>query len=29
MGQLLSVPVLIAGVAIILWAQRVPVPARS
>ena len=29
MGQLLSVPVLIAGVAIILWAQRAPVPARS
>ena len=29
MGQLLSVPLLIAGVAIILWAQRAPVPARS
>ena len=29
MGQVLSVPVLIAGVAIILWAQRVPVPART
>jgi len=28
MGQLLSIPVLIAGVAIILWAQRAPVPAR-
>ena len=28
MGQLLSVPLLIAGVAIIFWAQRVPVPAR-
>ena len=28
MGQLLSVPLLIAGVAIILWAQRAPVPAR-
>jgi len=28
MGQLLSVPLLIAGVAIILWAQRTPVPAR-
>ena len=28
MGQLLSIPLLIAGVAIILWAQRVPVPAR-
>ncbi len=29
MGQVLSVPVLIAGVAIILWAQRVLVPART
>jgi phosphatidylglycerol---prolipoprotein diacylglyceryl transferase len=29
MGQLLSVPLLIAGIAIILWAQRAPVPARS
>jgi phosphatidylglycerol:prolipoprotein diacylglycerol transferase len=29
MGQLLSIPLLIAGVAIILWAQRAPVPARS
>jgi phosphatidylglycerol:prolipoprotein diacylglycerol transferase len=28
MGQLLSVPVLIVGVAIILWALRAPVPAR-
>jgi phosphatidylglycerol:prolipoprotein diacylglycerol transferase len=28
MGQLLSVPLLIAGLAIILWAQRAPVPAR-
>jgi phosphatidylglycerol:prolipoprotein diacylglycerol transferase len=28
MGQLLSVPLLIAGLAIILWAQRVPIPAR-
>jgi phosphatidylglycerol---prolipoprotein diacylglyceryl transferase len=28
MGQLLSVPLLIAGVAIMLWAQRAPVPAR-
>jgi phosphatidylglycerol---prolipoprotein diacylglyceryl transferase len=28
MGQLLSVPLLIAGIAIILWAQRAPVPAR-
>ena len=28
MGQLLSVPLLIAGVAIILWAQRAPVPGR-
>ena len=28
MGQLLSVPLLIAGVAIIFWAQRAPVPAR-
>jgi phosphatidylglycerol---prolipoprotein diacylglyceryl transferase len=29
MGQLLSLPLLIAGVAIILWAQRAPVPART
>jgi phosphatidylglycerol:prolipoprotein diacylglycerol transferase len=28
MGQLLSVPLLIAGLALILWAQRAPVPAR-
>jgi phosphatidylglycerol:prolipoprotein diacylglycerol transferase len=28
MGQLLSVPLLIVGVAILLWAQRAPVPAR-
>ena len=28
MGQLLSIPLLIAGLAIILWAQRAPVPAR-
>jgi phosphatidylglycerol---prolipoprotein diacylglyceryl transferase len=28
MGQLLSAPLLIAGLAIILWAQRAPVPAR-
>jgi len=28
MGQLLSVPLLIAGLAIILWAQRAPIPAR-
>jgi phosphatidylglycerol:prolipoprotein diacylglycerol transferase len=28
MGQLLSVPLLIAGVVIILWAQRAPVAAR-
>jgi phosphatidylglycerol:prolipoprotein diacylglycerol transferase len=28
MGQLLSVPLLVVGVAIILWAQRAPVPAR-
>jgi phosphatidylglycerol---prolipoprotein diacylglyceryl transferase len=28
MGQLLSVPLLIAGLAIILWAQRAPVAAR-
>jgi phosphatidylglycerol:prolipoprotein diacylglycerol transferase len=28
MGQLLSVPLLIIGVAIIFWAQRAPVPAR-
>jgi phosphatidylglycerol:prolipoprotein diacylglycerol transferase len=29
MGQLLSIPVLIAGIAIILWAPRAPAPARS
>jgi phosphatidylglycerol:prolipoprotein diacylglycerol transferase len=29
MGQLLSIPVLIAGIVIILWAQRAPLPARS
>src|SRR6201987_2615160 len=29
MGQLLSVPLLIAGIGIILWAQRAPVPART
>jgi phosphatidylglycerol:prolipoprotein diacylglycerol transferase len=29
MGQLLSIPVLIAGVLIIAWALRAPVPARS
>jgi phosphatidylglycerol:prolipoprotein diacylglycerol transferase len=29
MGQLLSIPVLLAGIAIILWAQRAPLPARS
>jgi phosphatidylglycerol:prolipoprotein diacylglycerol transferase len=29
MGQLLSVPLLIAGVAIILWAQRAPAAART
>jgi phosphatidylglycerol---prolipoprotein diacylglyceryl transferase len=28
MGQLLSVPLLIAGIAIIFWAQRAPVMAR-
>ena len=28
MGLLLSVPLLIAGLAIILWAQRAPIPAR-
>jgi phosphatidylglycerol:prolipoprotein diacylglycerol transferase len=28
MGQLLSVPVLLAGIAIILWARRVPRPVR-
>jgi len=28
MGQLLSIPLLIAGVAIIFWAQRAPMPAR-
>jgi prolipoprotein diacylglyceryltransferase len=28
MGQLLSIPVLIAGVLIIAWALRAPVPAR-
>src|SRR5436305_1720033 len=29
MGQLLSIPVLLAGIALILWAQRAPVPART
>jgi phosphatidylglycerol:prolipoprotein diacylglycerol transferase len=29
MGQLLSIPVLVAGIAIILWAQRAPLAARS
>jgi phosphatidylglycerol:prolipoprotein diacylglycerol transferase len=29
MGQLLSIPLLIAGILIIAWAQRAPVPARS
>jgi phosphatidylglycerol:prolipoprotein diacylglycerol transferase len=29
MGQLLSIPVLIAGILIIAWALRTPVPARS
>jgi phosphatidylglycerol:prolipoprotein diacylglycerol transferase len=29
MGQLLSIPLLIAGILIILWALRVPAPARS
>jgi phosphatidylglycerol:prolipoprotein diacylglycerol transferase len=29
MGQLLSIPVLIAGVLIITWALRTPVPART
>lgn len=29
MGQLLSVPLLIAGILIIVWAVRAPVPARS
>jgi phosphatidylglycerol---prolipoprotein diacylglyceryl transferase len=29
MGQLLSIPLLIAGIVIILWAQRASVPARS
>ena len=29
MGQLLSIPVLIAGILIITWALRAPVPARS
>src|SRR6266849_1979138 len=29
MGQLLSIPVLIAGIVIILWAQRAPLPVRS
>ena len=28
MGQLLSIPVLIAGIAIILWARRAPRSAR-
>lgn len=29
MGQLLSIPLLIAGILIIAWALRVPLPARS
>jgi phosphatidylglycerol:prolipoprotein diacylglycerol transferase len=29
MGQLLSIPLLVAGVLIIIWALRSPVPARS
>jgi phosphatidylglycerol:prolipoprotein diacylglycerol transferase len=29
MGQLLSLPVLIAGILIIVWAWRAPIPARS
>ena len=29
MGQLLSIPLLIAGILIIAWALRAPVPARS
>ena len=29
MGQLLSIPVLIAGIVIIAWALRTLVPARS
>jgi len=29
MGQLLSIPLLIAGILIIGWALRAPVPARS
>jgi phosphatidylglycerol---prolipoprotein diacylglyceryl transferase len=29
MGQLLSIPLLLAGVLIVAWALRAPVPARS
>jgi prolipoprotein diacylglyceryltransferase len=29
MGQLLSIPVLVAGILIIAWALQEPVPARS
>jgi phosphatidylglycerol:prolipoprotein diacylglycerol transferase len=29
MGQLLSIPLLVAGILIIAWALRAPVPARS
>src|SRR5437667_5487368 len=29
MGQLLSIPLLIAGILIIVWALRAPIPARS
>jgi prolipoprotein diacylglyceryltransferase len=29
MGQLLSIPLLIAGILIIAWALRAPVPAQS
>src|SRR5207245_10693043 len=29
MGQLLSIPLLLAGILIIAWALRAPVPARS
>jgi phosphatidylglycerol:prolipoprotein diacylglycerol transferase len=29
MGQLLSIPLLIAGILIVAWALRAPVPARS
>jgi phosphatidylglycerol:prolipoprotein diacylglycerol transferase len=29
MGQLLSIPLLILGIAIIVWAQRSPIPAAA